>query len=279
MFCLISSAAFSADSAAHPATQAHKSVIGGQSASILNYPYVAMILEIGEGYICSGTVISPTRILTAAHCTTGDHSRLSVVTGRSDVSDVGGQVSGVSAVIRHPGYAETRKGVAINDVAVLVLSSSTTALPASLPTTSEDAILTQSGAVMTLAAFGERRKDFRRRSRVATLAAAPLFSRTSCTNRYPGFSASTMICASGEKFITAFSGRKSRAVHRSGCFGDSGGPLLGFTSDGVRVLGVVSFGGVSPPKFFFVRCGLRRYPGAFTRVSAFLPFIQTALSS
>ena len=48
------------------ATPAH-AVVGGQDASPGEYPYVAHIL-IDRAFQCTGTLVTPTHVVTAAHC-------------------------------------------------------------------------------------------------------------------------------------------------------------------------------------------------------------------
>jgi secreted trypsin-like serine protease len=50
---------------------AHASIIGGDVAAIADFPSLAFIVAAtgkNQGFACTGTVISPRLILTAAHC-------------------------------------------------------------------------------------------------------------------------------------------------------------------------------------------------------------------
>ena len=57
------------------------------------------------------------------------------------------------------------------------------------------------------------------------------------------------------------------------CSGDSGGPLVfrGLSSDPWYQIGVVSFGASE--------CGSESLPGIYTRVDAFLPWIESKLEN
>ena len=46
---------------------------------------------------------------------------------------------------------------------------------------------------------------------------------------------------------------------------------------GPRLLGVTSYGGIYPNSFAFVACGLKGFPDVYTRVAAYLAFIQPYL--
>lgn len=260
---------------------ASKSVAGGRLASIAEYPYTAVVLKDGK-FHCTGTVISPTRVLTAGHCLKPDPVRLGVLTGtdraRFDPSAIAGQLSLVDGAIRHPGYSEERRDRMIyNDIGIIFLRSATTAPPIPLPTPGQDAPLVAPGAPVTVAGFGERNPVLIGKTRIGRLASGEMKVRGNCDRLIGGFSAETMICAQGRRLGVARSGRKRRSVHRSGCFGDSGGPLIGQTGTGPTALGITSGGEASPKSFFFVLCGLRGKPGMYTRVAPYVPWIQANL--
>ena len=88
-----------------------------------------------EAIACSGTVIAPNLVLTAAHCAvdletgaTNEASGYRVVTGNVDWASSERQVSGVSQVIVFPHYkASPTSTVVFGDAALLELSTPTTA--------------------------------------------------------------------------------------------------------------------------------------------------------
>ena len=115
---------------------AHASIIGGQIAKIGTFSWLAKTFYAdAEGlYGCTGTVVAPSLILTAAHCAenteTGivnDPSGYVVVTGNVDWAAAERQVSRVSQVIVYPYYEPSGLLEGWGDAALLVLSTPTTA--------------------------------------------------------------------------------------------------------------------------------------------------------
>src|SRR4051794_539253 len=145
---------------------ARTSIIGGDVATIEAFPsltYIAAETGKNEGFACTGTVISPRVILTAAHCvedlTVGGFTpprEYTVVTGRGNPrDDDGGNVLTVGATHVFPRFDP---GPAHGDAALLVLSSPTSAPPIALAGAA-DGSLYAGGAEVLLAGWGLTRAD------------------------------------------------------------------------------------------------------------------------
>jgi secreted trypsin-like serine protease len=249
--------------------RAGKSVIGGTPASIDQWGFAAAVLT--PTTLCTGTVISPTRVLTAGHCI-GNPLTMTVRTGSTSAFS-GGEALGVSAVTFAPGFAHGFE----NDLAILTLKTPTTATPIQLATAAEDASYTQPGAPLTEAGFGNRNPLLVGKPRIGLLTA------TNVTAKFcplPPWA----ICDSGTRVGVAFRKLrrkvKRRPVMRSVCSGDSGGPLVANTPEGPRLVGTAEASTAPPSKrnpFFFVICGLKGYPSVHTRSYIYGDFINANL--
>lgn len=92
-------------------------IVGGSEIDISDRAFQISLLNGGFHY-CGGSIVNPTTIVTAAHCSQNAASRYSIRAG-SNSRLSGGQVISVSEVINHPDY--TSSGFAW-DVAVMKLS-------------------------------------------------------------------------------------------------------------------------------------------------------------
>jgi secreted trypsin-like serine protease len=249
--------------------RAGKSVIGGTPANLDQWGFAVAVLT--PTTLCTGTVISPTRVLTAGHCV-GNPLTMSV-RAKSSSAFTGGEALGVSAVTFAPGYAHGFE----NDLAILTLASPTSATPIQLASTAEDAAYTQPDAPLSIAGFGNRNP---------LLVGKPRFGLLTATNVSARFCPLPQwaICDSGRRVGTAFRRIKRKLrrhpVMTSVCQGDSGGPLVAFTPEGPRLVGTAEASTAPVSKrnpFFFVICGLKGYPSVHTRSYTYQGFIQANL--
>jgi secreted trypsin-like serine protease len=249
--------------------RAGKSVIGGTPASVDQWGFVAAVLT--PTTLCTGTVISPTRVLTAGHCV-GNPLTMTVRT-KSTSAFAGGEALAVSSVVFAPGFAHTFE----NDLAILTLKTPTTATPIQLANAAEDATYTQPGAPLAEAGFGNRNPLIVGKPRIGLLTATTVSARF-CP--LPPWA----ICDAGRR--VGFAARriqrkvKRRTVRASICSGDSGGPLVANTPAGPRLVGTAEASTAPPSKrnpFFFVICGLKGFPSVHTRSYTFNDFIQANL--
>jgi hypothetical protein len=112
---------------------ARASIVGGTPIAIAQAPWqVAVFAFFGEeGILCSGSILSPTEILTAAHCAYGETTQVLpakdflVVAGTDDLAVIepGEQERTVSVVRPHPYYNPDEALPAGDDVAVLTLTT------------------------------------------------------------------------------------------------------------------------------------------------------------
>jgi trypsin len=248
-------------SAAPAAPRARTSIVGGGRADPAQWPFAVAIFRKGHMH-CSGSVIGPTKVLTAGHCVDGFNvANFQVIVGRPTLRDTSiGQSIGVVSGRVHPDFEQT----GLHDVAVLNLATATTVTPIALATPDQNAQTTPPGSQLRVAGFGATNPFGTHLS--GFLKATIEQSRTDnrCLKAYTRdlFAPESMICALGA--------RKKKPgrfkIHTSACSGDSGGPLVADTATGPVEVGTVSYGGAL--------CGLPAAPTVYSRVSASLDFIN-----
>jgi secreted trypsin-like serine protease len=246
--------------------RAKASVVGGTPASLTDWGFTAAVLT--PHTLCTGSVLSPTKVLTAAHCVSSP-STMTVRTN-STSAFIGGDVHAVSAAAVNPDW---NHGF-IGDVALLTLRTPTSAPPIQLASATDDAGLTRPGAVVSVAGFGARNPAPRRKPKIGLLLAANVSVRGFCP-----LPTSVMCDAGGKSGLIAIRriGRKirKRPIQRTVCAGDSGGPMVAASPAGLRQVGIAE-ATAAPPKrsaFGFVWCGLKGFPAIHTRVASWLGFI------
>lgn len=254
--------------AARRPSVAHPAIVGGRPAARGTFGFVANVY-IGGQPQCTGTLIAPRWVLTAAHCAsisgaatmglggtpaTFPPTAYDVKLGSVQTSGAGGEDHHVSVVALDPAFSPATG--AENDVALLELAAPSGQTPVAIAAVGERAIW-KPGALSTIAGFGTTSPSASAKPATMQVAHVPITTDAYCAAAYPpgaanelsnggSFDARTMVCAG-----------YSQGGHDT-CEGDSGGPLLAITSAGERLVGATSFGN---------SCAQPGYPGVYARVA------------
>lgn len=233
LFTLLSSISLSvAALAVEPTTK----IVGGNEANSGEYPFIVSLQD-SNGHFCGGSVISPTHILTAAHCKGGSYD---AVIGLHDQDNPGGsQRIAVKKEIIHPNYSNGPY-----DMMVLELSepiNSSLYAPINLASNSD----ASAGTMTTAVGWGltdKNANDLPSKLREVNL---PIVSYAQCEDAY---------AAEGESINKT---AELCAGYQNGgfdsCQGDSGGPLVLKKNGQFYQVGVVSWGiGCADPGFYGV---------------------------
>ncbi len=230
-------------------------IVGGQTATYKEYRWIASLRTGEDDHFCGGSLIAERWVATAAHCLCSDKLE-SVVVGGFDVSDSNDGVRrGIARAISHPSFE--CDGNLEHDIALLELDATTESIPiainddpqfpdpvalASAGSTADNSVaigwgLDQNGV------YPDKLKDVQ----------VPVVTNAACDAAYGGIIAE-QICAG----------------HTTGgedaCFGDSGGPLIGYDYSQPFLIGATSFGN---------GCALPGFPGVYTRVSSYVEWFRS----
>lgn len=247
------------------AAQGQPSIVGGGTATAAGWRFTVPLKARKLGFICTAAVISPTSVITAAHCAKQSKPRdLRIL---EDSPWISGRRAGrpikIARIRIHPRYNGHKDS---RDVAVLRLRRPTTTPAIALPTRWEARLATLPGERVRSAGWGARSAfGFRTAKRLKTTKERVLTARR-CRRYYGkfGYIPAEMICTLG-RHIGRFRG--PRIYRSTSCSGDSGGPLVAATPAGPRLVGVVSAGPIP--------CGAG--PSIYTRLSSVRRFIRRAM--
>ena len=257
---LATTASSAAAGTASKGARAHASIVGGGPANPTDWPFVVTLYRKNRLH-CGGSLIAPTKVLTAAHCVEGFNlSTFAVIVGRPDLKNTStGVTIAVAAGATHPDFAAT----GMHDMAVLTLAQPTNTTPVTLATQTENDIFTVVGSQLSVAGWGAQNPLGFKLATFLKTTIEQVRNTKKCIRAYSKdiFNPENMICALGQR-IPKY---KRPPINSSACSGDSGGPLIANTSTGVRQVGIVSYGGAF--------CGLPAAPTVYTRVTSGLDFI------
>lgn len=130
-WCAVAGVLLSGGTIVVPANDPIRAIESDDSLTGENAPDWAALVRIDlgdEAAYCSGSLITPTRVLTAAHCVLDDTgtalpaAAFSVVVGRGDLADTSDGVERAAvSVLAHPGYDPT--DVAVHDLALITIEA------------------------------------------------------------------------------------------------------------------------------------------------------------
>ncbi|MFI9249681.1 trypsin-like serine protease [Streptomyces sp. NPDC053069] len=243
-------------------------IVGGNETTISSAPWMAQLWYFDDkgttdtsddvGFFCGGSVVAPTKILTAAHCVKGySWSKYgTVVTGTDQLPTTdagggtdlhGGQATGVLRQWNHPSYSATTID---NDIAVLTLDVPVSATPIRMTTSGDTASYT-GGTSATVYGWGRTSSTSDDISQTLKTDTLTLHADSTCSGVYGSdFIAGHMVCAGTQS--------GSDTGTQATCNGDSGGPLV----VGGRIVGVVSWG--------VKDCVEKGYYSVFSKVSTYV---------
>ncbi|XP_072395727.1 phenoloxidase-activating factor 1-like [Diabrotica undecimpunctata] len=251
-------------------------IFGGTEADLKEFPWMVRLGYINKvkkiEWNCGGSLISSSFVLTAAHCVTketqasvgrltfvklGEHNLTSEIDCDQDgICNQKPIIIGISRIMQHQNY---NSKVQSNDIALLKLSKNVSYTdsirPICLPEPNEESLRSKE----SLIASGWGNTETGGRSQVKLKVDLPFRTKDECTKAFNKTKVKlneNQICAGGED------GKDS-------CQGDSGGPLMkksNADSPHWYQEGITSFG--------LSACGIEGFPGIYTKVSSFLPWIH-----
>ncbi|CAK1543949.1 unnamed protein product [Leptosia nina] len=230
-------------------------IVGGFPAGLNRYPWMVRLVYDGQ-FHCGGSLVTKEYVLTAAHCVRKlKRSKIRIILGDHDqtlTTESAAIMRAVTAIIRHRSFDADSYN---NDIALLKLRKPVTfskiIKPVCLPAASVD----PAGKDGIVVGWG-RTSEGGQLPAIVQEVRVPILSLQQCRGMKYRASRITnnMLCA----------GRAST----DSCQGDSGGPLLVQQGDRYQIVGIVSWG---------VGCGRPGYPGVYTRITRYLPWLRANL--
>jgi len=261
-------------------------IVGGQLTGLNEFPWMALIAydtPSGRSFHCGGSLISKRYILTAGHCVNKVPKTWTIATVRLGENDLNQEIDcesdrpgiddcadepidvGVEATFVHEQY-DPNTISQHHDIALLRLNKdvnfSEWVSPICLPTTAEIREKDFAGADLFVSGWGSTETS--PQSNLKLKVDVPVKSDSECISKYlRGANVqliANQLCAGGVK------GKDS-------CTGDSGGPLMVLNrtpkEDNWYAIAIVSFGPTN--------CGLQNWPGVYTKVTPYMPWILSKM--
>ncbi|CAF3825849.1 unnamed protein product [Rotaria sp. Silwood1] len=236
-------------------------IIGGESASHHAWSWAVSLRSSGD-HFCGGTVLSPSFIITAAHCfeMNTDVTNITIVAGSSTLNTSSNDTSQTRSIAKlyiHPDYDSS---ISTNDVAILRLSaplnmSNENIKPICLPS----GIVSQPQDNIGMVAVGWGSTSASTINLSSTLLQVTLQSVPTTDN-----GCRVVIADSTVQFCAGI-----QTGGKDTCQGDSGGPLMAYVDNVWQLYGITSYG---------YQCALPGIPAVYTRVTHYIDWIKSIIS-
>ncbi|KAM4795950.1 coagulation factor VII [Rhinophrynus dorsalis] len=232
-------------------------IVGGEQCPKGECPWQALLIQ-GSTFICGGTLIAPSWVITAAHCVKQlGQNKLTVVLGEHRIGKAEGteQERKVSKIIIHEDYVGA-KNSNDHDIALLKLNNSVNytdyVVPLCLPEKKFAARQLSSVWFSTVSGWG-RLLESGATPEVLRRVQLPRVKTQECIEQTNMNITQNMFCAG---YIDG---------SKDSCKGDSGGPHATEYKDTYFLTGIVSWG---------LGCAKKDTYGVYTRVSRYTEWIQ-----
>lgn len=238
-------------------------VVGGSDAIFAQFPWMVMLgfSNSPGSLICGAALINKRWIVTAAHCLRNtDPSKYIGRLGEWDRTNNDEPFPHVDylfdSLIKHPDYVGGSSD--INDIGLLRTAKdvvyATNIGPICLPTDLTNLYVNQAASIM---GFGDLREGGREYPDKLQTAQVTIFANSRCDWTFTKFIRRNRI-----NDLEMCAGVMAGGVDT--CQGDSGGPLVVKEGNLNYLVGIVSWG---------IGCARPNYPGVYTRVTKFVPWV------
>ena len=203
------------------------SIVGGTPDTFRDTKWVTFV-GWTDGSFCTGSLISPRYVLTAAHCVQGETARQTWVRIGSKYRGRGGVVRNITRIIVYPRYHDNQRVTQWGDMAILQLDRTTRI---SRPVQLVNKRFYPTDDEVYIAGWGDTSNNGRSPRRLRSTGIFAIQDRH-CEDSFGHFyDGRVMMCAGVYPYR-----------QRDTCQGDSGGPLAWWNGRRWKLLGVTSWG-------------------------------------